>query len=104
MAMTFDIVPLRCRAVAAQTKPFTASQLQTGARLALLGVVVNLVLAVVKISAGLIGSCYVLIADGIESTLDIFGSLAIWVGLKVAAEPPDEEHPYGHGKAEPLAA
>jgi len=90
--------------VAAQTKPFTASQLQTGARLALLGVVVNLVLAVVKISAGLIGSCYVLIADGIESTLDIFGSLAIWVGLKVAAEPPDEEHPYGHGKAEPLAA
>ena len=90
--------------MAAQTKPFTASQLQTGARLALLGVVVNLVLAVVKISAGLIGSCYVLIADGIESTLDIFGSLAIWVGLKVAAEPPDEEHPYGHGKAEPLAA
>lgn len=90
--------------MAAQTKPFTLSQLQTGARLALLGVAVNFLLALVKISAGVVGNCYALIADGIESTLDIFGSLAIWFGLKVAAEPPDEEHPYGHGKAEPLAA
>ena len=57
-----------------------------------------------KIIAGVLGNCYALIADGIESTLDIFGSLVIWFGLKVAAEPPDEEHPYGHGKAEPLAS
>lgn len=75
-----------------------------GARLALIGVAVNLLLAVVKIAAGLIGNCYALIADGIESSLDIFGSLVIWFGLKVAAAPPDETHPYGHGKAEPLAA
>jgi cation diffusion facilitator family transporter len=75
-----------------------------GAQLALLGVVVNVVLAAVKITAGVLGHCYALIADGIESTLDIFGSLAIWLGLKVAAEPPDETHPYGHGKAEPVAA
>ena len=75
-----------------------------GARLALLGVAVNFLLALVKIVAGVLGNCYALIADGIESTLDIFGSLAIWVGLKVAAEPPDDEHPYGHGKAEPLAS
>jgi len=75
-----------------------------GARLALLGVVVNVALAAVKIIAGVLGHCYALIADGIESTLDIFGSLAIWLGLKVAAEPPDETHPYGHGKAEPVAA
>lgn len=54
--------------------------------------------------AGLIGNAYALIADGIESTLDIFSSLVIWFGLKVAAEPPDDEHPYGHGKAEPLAS
>lgn len=75
-----------------------------GARLALIGVAVNFILALVKISAGLLGNCYALIADGIESTLDIFSSLVIWFGLKVAAEPPDDEHPYGHGKAEPLAS
>jgi cation diffusion facilitator family transporter len=76
----------------------------TGARLALIGVAVNFFLALIKIIAGLLGNCYALIADGIESTLDIFGSLVIWFGLKVAAEPPDDEHPYGHGKAEPLAS
>ena len=45
-----------------------------------------------------------LIADGIESVLDIGGSAVIWGGLKFAARPPDATHPYGHGKAEPLAA
>jgi len=75
-----------------------------GARLALIGVGVNFALALIKVIAGLLGHCYVLIADGIESSLDIFSSLVIWFGLKVAAEPPDEEHPYGHGKAEPLAS
>ena len=77
---------------------------RTGARLALIGVTVNFFLALIKIVAGLLGNAYALIADGIESTLDIFSSLVIWFGLKVAAEPPDEEHPYGHGKAEPLAS
>ena len=86
------------------TKSFTGAQLNAGARLALIGVAANFVLAVIKIVAGLLGHCYVLIADGIESTLDIFSSLIIWFGLKVASEPPDEEHPYGHGKAEPVAA
>ena len=69
-----------------------------------MGVTVNFFLALIKIVAGLLGNAYALIADGIESTLDIFSSLIIWFGLKVAAEPPDEEHPYGHGKAEPLAS
>ncbi len=90
--------------MAGHTKPFTLSSLHAGARLALLGVAVNSLLAIIKITAGILGNCYALIADGIESTLDIFGSLAIWFGLKVAAAPPDDEHPYGHGKAEPLAA
>ena len=61
-------------------------------------------LAVAKISAGLLGNSYVLIADGIESALDIAGSAVIWGGLKFAARPPDAGHPYGHGKAEPMAA
>jgi len=66
--------------------------------------IVNLVFAAAKILGGLVGNAYVLIADGIESALDIAGSLIIWGGLKFAARPPDETHPYGHGKAEPIAA
>jgi cation diffusion facilitator family transporter len=96
------------------TKPFTTvspavgtpgtTGYGKGARLALIGVGVNFILAITKIVSGILGNCYALIADGIESSLDIFGSLVIWFGLKVAAAPPDLEHPYGHGKAEPLAS
>ena len=81
-----------------------ASNMQSAARTALTGMIVNVALAAAKISAGLFGNSYVLIADGIESALDIAGSAVIWGGLKFAARPPDETHPYGHGKAEPLAA
>jgi cation diffusion facilitator family transporter len=81
-----------------------AGNLQTGARVALFGMLINLLFAALKILGGLFGNAYVLIADGIESALDIAGSLVIWGGLKVAARPPDETHPYGHGKAEPIAA
>jgi cation diffusion facilitator family transporter len=75
-----------------------------GARIALLGLVINVALASVKIVAGVVGHAYVLIADGIESALDVGGSIIIWGGLTVAARPPDRTHPYGHGKAEPIAA
>jgi cation diffusion facilitator family transporter len=78
--------------------------LESGGRLALLGIIVNLLLAIIKIVAGVVGNAYALIADGIESTLDIASSFIIWCGLKVAARPPDDTHPYGHGKAEPIAA
>jgi cation diffusion facilitator family transporter len=81
-----------------------ASNMQTGARVALAGMVVNVLLAAAKVTAGLLGNSYVLIADGIESVLDIGGSAIIWGGLKFASRPPDATHPYGHGKAEPLAA
>ena len=77
---------------------------RTGARVALLGLVINVALASVKIVAGVVGHAYVLIADGIESALDVAGSIVIWGGLTVAARPPDRTHPYGHGKAEPIAA
>jgi cation diffusion facilitator family transporter len=66
-------------------------------------IAVNLVLALVKISVGVVGNSYALIADGIESTADIFSSLVVWSGLQVSAKPPDQNHPYGHGKAESLA-
>jgi cation diffusion facilitator family transporter len=87
----------------AQNHP-SRSSLQTGARVALLGLVINVTFAAVKIAAGVVGHAYVLIADGIESALDIGGSIVIWGGLTVAARPPDQTHPYGHGKAEPIAA
>ncbi len=86
------------------TSNVVAGNLQTGARVALLGLAINFVVASAKIVAGLLGNSYVLIADGIESALDIAGSAVIWGGLKVAARPPDATHPYGHGKAEPIAA
>src|SRR5215212_283462 len=81
-----------------------SSNVQTGARIALIGMFANVGLATAKIGAGLLGNSYVLIADGIESALDIAGSVIIWGGLKFASRPPDATHPYGHGKAEPLAA
>ncbi len=81
-----------------------ASNMQTGARVAFAGMIVNVLLAAAKITAGLLGNSYVLVADGIESVLDIGGSVVIWGGLKFAARPPDATHPYGHGKAEPMAA
>jgi cation diffusion facilitator family transporter len=82
----------------------SVNNLQTGARIALFGLAVNIMLASVKILAGFFGNAYVLIADGIESAMDVGGSIVIWGGLKVAARPPDRTHPYGHGKAEPIAA
>src|SRR5437763_2356195 len=81
-----------------------ASNLQSGARLALLGLGVNVAFAFIKITAGIFGNAYALIADGIESALVTAGSIVIWGGLRYAARPPDASHPYGHGKAEPLAA
>jgi len=64
---------------------------------------INLVLALVKISTGVIGNSYALIADGIESTSDIFSSLIVLSGLQFSSKPADQSHPYGHGKAESLA-
>jgi cation diffusion facilitator family transporter len=81
-----------------------AGNIQSGLRIALAGLIVNIILAVAKVTAGLLGNSYVLIADGMESVLDIIASVVIWGGLKFAARPPDVTHPYGHGKAEPLAA
>ena len=75
-----------------------------GARFVLFGVVINAALSAIKGIAGVLGNSYALIADAIESGLDVFQSLVVWGGLRIAAVPPDESHPYGHGKAEPLAA
>lgn len=73
-------------------------------RTSLLAIAVSVVLAVVKLVAGVIGHSFALIADGVESTLDIVSASVVWGGLRIAATPPDEDHPYGHGKAESMAA
>lgn len=73
-------------------------------RLSKAALLINAGLAAIKIGAGVLGNSYVLIADGIESTADIFSSVVVWGGLRVAVIPADENHPYGHGKAEPLAS
>jgi cation diffusion facilitator family transporter len=69
-----------------------------------LGMAVNAVLSAVKFAAGVLGHSHALIADAVESSADILSSIVVWRALVVAAEPADPEHPYGHGKAEPLAA
>jgi cation diffusion facilitator family transporter len=73
-------------------------------RSTLIGIGINLFLAVFKGAAGIIGTSYALVADAIESATDVLSSLLVYIGLKVAAKPADENHPEGHGKAEPLAA
>jgi cation diffusion facilitator family transporter len=68
------------------------------------GLAANVALTVAKFLAGIFGHSQALIADAVESLADIFSSIIVWRGLVVAETPPDEDHPYGHGKAEPLAA
>ena len=62
----------------------------------------NALLAIAKFVTGIFGNSYALIADAIESTTDVFSSFLVLLGLKYSSRPPDENHPYGHGKAEPL--
>ncbi len=75
-----------------------------GLRSAMVGVVANMILAAVKAIVGVAGNSYALIADAIESTSDVVSSLVVIGGIKIAAKPADQDHPYGHGKAEPIAA
>ena len=81
----------------------TEHRLSRSLRATSLGVVINSLLAAGKITAGVAGHSQALIADGIESLADILSSVIVWRGLVVAATPEDENHPYGHGKAEAVA-
>lgn len=63
----------------------------------------NTLLAIIKGLAGFFGNSYALIADAIESTSDIFSSILVLFGLKYSTKLADENHPYGHGRAEVLA-
>lgn len=75
-----------------------------GIRTAQLGLLVNAVLAIIKVLAGVVGNSYALIADGIESSADLVSSTIVWSGLRIARRDATAEYPFGYGKAETLAA
>jgi len=80
------------------------ARLNRSLRATFLGLAANAGLTAAKFVAGILGHSHALVADAVESLADIFSSLVVWRGLVIAAEPADEDHPYGHGKAEPIAA
>lgn len=71
---------------------------------ALIGMAGNLVLAIVKWIFGTMANSRALMADAVNSASDVAGSIVVYIGVKIAKQPPDEDHPYGHGKAESIAA
>jgi len=75
-----------------------------GMKSTILGIFVNIGLSLIKCSAGLLGNSFALVADGLESLMDVFSGLVVYFGLKIAVKPADANHPYGYGKAEPIAA
>jgi cation diffusion facilitator family transporter len=75
---------------------------QTAIKATYFSIIGNTILALVKGLAGFFGNSYALIADAIESTTDIFASFLVLFGIKYSNKPADDNHPYGHGRAEPL--
>lgn len=74
----------------------------TALQLTYFSIIGNVLLAFIKWLAGFFGNSYALIADAIESTTDVFSSFLVFLGIKYANKPADANHPYGHGRIEPL--
>src|SRR5436305_8552488 len=96
--------PLTLNLAPSISRKQTQVVVRRGIRSSMLGIVVNLLLATGKCVAGTLGHSFALISDGIESLTDVVSSSIVVAGLFWAARPPDKDHPYGHGKAEPIAA
>ncbi len=79
--------------------PATQSALQ----IARISIASGVFLALLKITAGILADSLSVLADGIESAGDVIASSILWLGLRMSAEPPDDDHPYGHGRFEILA-
>ena len=75
---------------------------QTAIKATYFSIIGNTCLAIIKGLAGFFGNSYALIADAIESTTDIFASFLVLFGIKYSNRPADKNHPYGHGRADPL--
>lgn len=93
-------LPSQTNPTRAKLNSFAAS----GIRASLGGVVVSVVLGAIKVLAGILGHSYALLADGVESMLDVVSGIVVAGSLKIAAQPPDERYPFGYGKIEPAAA
>lgn len=89
---------------ATESRAESDRQIRRGLRSSLISIASNFVLASCKCLVGFFGHSFALVADGIESLSDVFSSGVVYLGLRVALKPPDRDHPYGHGKAEPVAA
>jgi cation diffusion facilitator family transporter len=76
----------------------------TGIRASLTSMIISVGLGAVKVISGVVGHSYALIADGVESMLDVISGAIVAGSLKVAAQPPDEKYPFGYGRVEPAAA
>ena len=85
-------------------KQILSANLRNGTALIEKGILLNLFLAIIKLLGGIFGHTYALLADAAESFMDILSSSLVWIGFRIAARPPDHDHPFGHGKAEALAA
>jgi cation diffusion facilitator family transporter len=80
------------------------AEVNRGISLARTGLVTNGLLALAKLLAGILGHSYALIADAVESVADIFSSLVVWGGLRVASRDADQRYPFGYGKAESVSS
>lgn len=69
-----------------------------------LGIIVNVILTVLKLFGGIVGNSRALIADAVHSASDVISSFVVLFGVRAANKPPDDDHPYGHGKYETVAA
>ncbi|MCP3740231.1 cation diffusion facilitator family transporter [Rossellomorea sp. BNER] len=80
------------------------NQLKLGERGAIISIIAYILLSLLKLTIGYITDSKALQADGLNNTTDIIASIAVLIGLKVSQRPPDEDHPYGHWKAETVAS
>lgn len=108
LSMTLDVVHTSVVIILLFRDRSTAvmqnENVKAAAKATLLSVAINSALAAVKVVTGILGNSYALIADGIESINDVLSSLVVYASIRISAKPADEDHPYGHGKAEQLGA
>ena len=102
MTLKFDFVYLNDFSFISSFKKKGMSSEQTAIKATYFSIIGNTCLAIIKGLAGFFGNSYALIADAIESTTDIFASFLVLFGIKYSNRPADKNHPYGHGRAEPL--
>lgn len=73
-------------------------------RVSVISIIVNLVLSVFKLSAGLIAKSGAMISDAVHSVSDVFSTFVVMIGITLSAKKSDHEHPYGHERLECVAS